>query len=289
MERFTDRDYQAVCDFLVELNQAGTAHLNWNWARWEWMYSHPYCDRSLLPTMGLWKEKDSVVGAAIFDLYHGEAFCAALPEYKKFLPEIYSYAWENLRDENGLGIAAADTDADTRALLTELGYQKAAQTEVMYCLDLKKPLEYMLPEDFSIRQIHFPEDTIAYKKVIYLGFDHAGDQAEWDNMLQSKAPLPPHLEPRLCLAVEDDKGEFAAHCTCWYDERTDYAYIEPVCTVPAHRGQGLGRGVVSEALNRCAAMGAKRAIVLSDQGFYKKLGFAPLENYTFYWKKGAAT
>lgn len=86
-------------------------------------------------------------------------------------------------------------------------------------------------------------------------------------------------------AVADESGEFAAHCTCWYDPRTDYAYIEPVCTIPKYRTMGLGKAVVSEAVNRCCKLGAKRAIVLSDQVFYQKLGFAPLEKYTFYWKK----
>lgn len=284
---FVDSDYQAVCDFLVALNQNRTKHLNWNWARWEWMYQHPYCNRSLLPTIGLWKDDGKVAGAAIFDLYHGEAFCAALPGYEKLLPEIYAYAWKNLRDGHGLGIAVSDTDADTQALLTALGYRKAEQTEALYSLQLKNPLAYVLPSGLSIREIHFPEDTIAYKKVIYKGFDHEGDQAEWEHMLQSEAPLPPNLREELCLAVADENGEFAAHCTCWYDPRTDYAYIEPVCTVPANRGKGLGRAVVSEALNRCRSLGAKRAIVLSDQVFYQKLGFASLEHYTFYWKREA--
>ena len=50
------------------------------------------------------------------------------------------------------------------------------------------------------------------------------------------------------------------------------AYIEPVATVPEHRGKGLGRAVVYEAVNRAKERGAKRAIVLSDQDFYKCLG-----------------
>lgn len=285
MERYTDDGYQAVCDFLVELNQEGTKHLNWNWARWEWACFHPYCDRSLLPTVGLWKDGGKVVGAAVFDLYHGEAFCGALPGYKRLLPEIYAYAWENLRDENGIGIAVADADGNAQNLLTQLGYEKGEQTESVYSLDLESPLPYVLPEGFSIKEIRFPEDMPAYMKVIYKGFDHEGDQAEWERMVAYDGPLHPNRKPQLTLAVADEIGEFAAHCTCWYDKRTDYAYIEPVCTVPKYRAKGLGKAVVSESVNRCRGLGAKRAIVLSDQMFYQKLGFTPLEKYTFYWKK----
>lgn len=285
VERYTDNDYQAVCDFLVELNQEGTKHLNWNWARWEWMCYHPYCDRSLMPTISLWKNGGKVVGAAVFDLYHGEAFCGACPGYESLLPEIYDYAWENLRDENGLGIAVADTDGNTQNLLTQLGYKKADQREPLYSLDLEAPLPYTLPEGFTVKDIHFPEDMLAYMKVIYKGFDHEGDRAEWERMVDYDGPLHPNRKSQLTLAVADESGEFAAHCTCWYDPRTDYAYIEPVCTIPKYRTMGLGKAVVSEAVNRCCKLGAKRAIVLSDQVFYQKLGFAPLEKYTFYWKK----
>lgn len=285
MDRYTDNDYQAVCDFLVELNQEGTKHLNWNWARWEWMCFHPYCDRSLLLTIGLWKEGGKVVGAALFDLYRGEAFCGALPEFTELLPDIYNYAWENFRDDNGLGVAVANTDSRTLSTLLSLGYQKAEQNECLYSVELKEPLPYPLADGFTIQEIHFPENTLAYQKVIYKGFDHEGDHAEWDRMMAYDGPQHPNRKPELTLAVADETGEFAAHCTCWFDPRTDYAYIEPVCTVPAHRGKGLGKAVVYEASNRCRSMGAKRAIVLSDQMFYQELGFTSLEKYTFYWKK----
>ena len=281
-ERFSDRDYQAVCDFLVQLNRQGTAHLNWNWARWEWMYQHPYCDRALLPQIGLWKDDGRVVGAAIFDLFRGEAFCGALPGYAYLLPEIYACAYENLGNENGLGIAVADSDAETQSLLTGLGYEKAEQTEALYALVLGQPLSYALPQGFSVREIRFPEDNLAYQTVIWKGFGHEGDGPELEKMLRNKV-LPPNRRQELCLGVTDGE-KFAAHCTCWYDDRTDYAYIEPVCTIPKYRGMGLARAVVCEALNRCARLGAKRALVLSDQAFYQKLGFAPLEYYHFYWR-----
>lgn len=48
---------------------------------------------------------------------------------------------------------------------------------------------------------------------------------------------------------------------------------------------GLGKAVVCEALNRCAKLGAKSACVISNQEFYKKLGFSPYCYYTFHWKK----
>lgn len=38
--------YDKVCDFLVEISQYNREHINWNWARWEWMFFHPEFNRS---------------------------------------------------------------------------------------------------------------------------------------------------------------------------------------------------------------------------------------------------
>ena len=279
---YSEEYYQAVCDFLIALNSE-KKHINWNWARWEWMYAHPYCDRERLHTIGLWLDGDTVVGEAVYDLFHGEAFCGALDGYEALLPEILEYAYANLKDENRLSIAVRDDDIFVQEQLVQMGYHKAEQTEPILHRDLNEPLGYQLPAGFSIRKIHFPEDNLAYQTVIWKGFDHEGDQAELEKMMDNKT-LPPNRRSELCLAVVDEHGEFAAHCTCWYDERTDYAYVEPVCTIPKYRGMGLGKAVVLEALHRCNALGAKQAFVISGQAFYKKLGFLPHSQYIFFKK-----
>ena len=283
-KQYTHEDYQAVCDFLIALNQQDKTHINWNWARWEWMYQHPYFDHALQDTIGLWWDDDRVVGAAIYDLYHGEACCGALEGFEDILPEILECAYNNLKDDNGLGIAVHGGKQKMYALLSELGYQPADQTETVLRCSLEQALDYKLPNGFEIREICFPEDNLAYQTVIWKGFDHEGDDTELEKMLGNEL-LPPHRRLDLCLALVDGDREFAAHCTCWYDERTDYAYVEPVCTIPKYRGIGLGKAVVLEALNRCRNLGAKEAFVISEQEFYKKLGFERHSRYTFYWKR----
>ena len=276
---YRHENYRQVCDFLIALDQP-----NWHWARWEWMYQHPYCDREKLSSMGLWLEGDTVVGAVIYDLFPGEALCAALEGYEALLPEILEYAYRELRDEKGLGVAVRDGDSAMEQLLANLGYQKTEQAEPVLCCGLDVDLGYQLPSGFAIREIRFPEDNLGYQKVIWKGFGHEGDQAELEKML-ANSMLPPNRRQELCLAVVEKNDEFAAHCTCWYDNRTDYAYVEPVCTVPKYRGMGLGGSVVREALARCRALGAKRALVLSDEGFYKKLGFDSHSTYHIFRKK----
>ncbi len=78
--QYTDADYQAVCDFLIAQNRDDRTHINWNWARFEWMYEHPYFAKDMRNAIGLWFDGDRVVGAAIYDMYFGEAFAGVLPE-----------------------------------------------------------------------------------------------------------------------------------------------------------------------------------------------------------------
>ena len=281
---FTHADYQGVCDFLVRLNQGDEKHINWNWARWEWMYCHTYTDRENMNAVGLWKCGGEVVGAAIYDMFFGEAFCAAAPGHEELLPEIYAYALRELSDENGLAVAVNDADEATAAMLTGMGWQKCGQTESIMCCKLESKPEYTLTEGFFLKETHFSEDYEAYLRVIWKGFGHEGDMEEWERMVSYDGPPHPHREPCLSISAVDKAGEFAAHCTCWYDRRTDYAYVEPVCTVPAHRGKGLGRAVVLEALERCRLLGARRAFVISDQEFYARLGFEAHSRCTFYRK-----
>lgn len=72
-----------------------------------------------------------------------------------------------------------------------------------------------------------------------------------------------------------------AYCCVWYRPDTDYAYVEPVCTVPAHRGKGLAAALLTEALSRARALGAREAYVISDLLFYEKLGFEKVRHYIF--------
>ena len=85
-----------------------------------------------------------------------------------------------------------------------------------------------------------------------------------------------------------EQTELAALAGLWFREGTDYAYVEPVCTVPAYRGRGIAAALLSEAFNRAKALGAKTAYVISDLPFYEKLGFETVQLYTFYRKASSS-
>jgi predicted N-acetyltransferase YhbS len=71
----------------------------------------------------------------------------------------------------------------------------------------------------------------------------------------------------------------------WYIPDIEYSYVEPVATVPDFRNNGLGKAVVYEGINRCIKMGSKKALVISNQQFYHKLGFTEYSKSSLWIKR----
>lgn len=285
LRSYRKEDYEAVCDFLIALNKSDRMHIHWNWARFEWMMGHPEFDRSLENAIGLWIEKGKVVGAAIYDMYFGEAFCGVLPEYEALHPEVLAYAYRELKDDAGLGIAICDENGKEIEAARAAGFSPAEQTETIMCLDLAKDLRADLPDGLTLREIDESEDAEALGWLFWQGFDHGEDRAEFEASEQGDARPRPHFNKQLSLAAATPDGELVSVSGLWFHDGTDYAYVEPVCTIPAWRGKGVARSLLFEALCRAKALGAKRAYVISDQVFYEKLGFEKELHFTFYWKK----
>ena len=289
--RFTHYElqyYQAVVDFLIEINQSDNKHINWNWARFEWMHEHPETNKELLPYIGLWWEENKVVGACLFDMYFGEAFCGALPKYLHILKDIYEYAYDNLKDENGLGVSINIDNKKEIQLAESLGYKISDNSETILKIDLSNDISYSLPNGLKIIS-YDPKDHLSeFQWVLYQGFDHGDDYEEFkkEEITETgRDKYREHFNPYLSVAVINENGEAVSYCSLWYLPQTDYAYIEPVCVIPSYRKLGLGKAMIYECLKRVKEIGAKKAYVISDQEFYYKIGFKEETLFKFYWKK----
>ena len=283
--RYSPSDYEAVCDFLIALSRGDNSHINWNWARFEWMMEHPEFDRASSSHIGLWWDREKVVGAAIYDMYFGEAFCGVLPEYGELYPLILDYAWQELRDDSGLGIAiSAESHGETEAAKAR-GFVPTEQCETVMCLDMDKLPSARLPDGFSVAELDPEQEAAAFQWLLWQGFDHGTDRAEF----AQKDPVVPqirrHFNRHLSLTAVAPNGDRAAYCCLWFHPGTDYTYVEPVCTVPAYRGRGIAGALLTEALARAGALSAKTAYVISDLAFYRRLGFETMPLWSFYWKK----
>ena len=288
-KQYTEYNYEAVVNFLIELNRVNQHHINWNWGRFEWMMGHPEFDKSLMSSIGLWVDGEKVVGAAIYDMYFGEAFVGVLPEHSALYPEILDYAYRELKDDNGLGIAICDDCTDEMSVVKSAGFEVAKQTETVMRLDLDKKLSAGLPDGLQFTELDPVKEPIAFQWLLWQGFDHGIDKAEFerdDDVFPEIPEFRKHFDPTLSIAAKAGDGEYVSYCYLWYSDKTDYAYVEPVCTVPSYRGKGVAKAVIYEALNRARSLGAKRAYVLSDMPFYEKLGFRKDKHFTFFWKRG---
>ncbi|NAS20561.1 GNAT family N-acetyltransferase [Herbidospora sp. NEAU-GS84] len=90
--------------------------------------------------------------------------------------------------------------------------------------------------------------------------------------------------------VADVDGETAAYCLAWLDDARKAVLIEPVGTVPDHRGKGLARDVCLAALHAARDLGAEIATV-SPRGddawpiparLYRSIGFAQVARTVHY-------
>jgi GNAT superfamily N-acetyltransferase len=285
-KKYTDNDYEAVCDFLIELNARDTSHINWNWARFEWMYEHPEFNKDLIESIGLWLDDGKVVGAAIYDMYFGEGFCGVLPEYKKLYSEILDYACTNLKDDSGFSLAVCDENTDEIDMVRNKGFIKNEQTENIMELDLEREFVVALPEGYKFVNPDPVKDIYELSWLFWQGFDHGEDKTEFEKEKIATPRARRHFNRDLCVAACNDDGELVSICGLWYNPKTDYVYVEPVCTIPSHRGKGVAKAVIHEALGRAKRLGAKRAFVISDMDFYTRLGFRNKYHYSFYQKQG---
>ena len=53
-KNFAQEDLEKLHAFLILLNREDRKHINWNWARFEWMYGHPEFDNTLIDRICIW-------------------------------------------------------------------------------------------------------------------------------------------------------------------------------------------------------------------------------------------
>ena len=282
---YSTKDYQLVCDFFIELNRDNKDHIHWNWARFEWMMGHPVFNSELIDSIGLWFDNERLIAIAIYDQYFGEAFVGTLPEYQSLYPELLIYAFNNLKDENGLGISICNNSLYEIDEAKKQGFVISEQTETVLLIKLDKEFYYQLPHNIHLEEINPNEHLEEMLWLFWQGFDHGNNKEECMAENKKTSSIRPHFNKFLSLVAVDEKGEKVGYCSLWYDKKTDYAYLEPLCVIPEYRRKGIAKALVYELLSRAKSLGAKVTYVISDQQFYKNVGFTFDRLFTFYWKK----
>ncbi|OKL49942.1 GNAT family N-acetyltransferase [Boudabousia marimammalium] len=180
-----------------------------------------------------------------------------------------------------------------RSLFVAAGYTPVRTFDVMY-VDLNQPVvNYYLPEGYHF--VPWPaDDSIEKVRDLHMDAfqDHWGDSSEnlswWESALTD-------LDVRTSTLVVDSAGDIAGYAvisrpaTRWMLTGVKELYIELVGVSRNHRGNGIARAMLSEAIKKAKAQGMQRFGLDVDVDspsnagqIYASIGFETVKNFTYY-------
>jgi ribosomal protein S18 acetylase RimI-like enzyme len=231
--------------------------------------------------MGLWEDKNELVGIACYEMDIGECFISIKQSYETLLPEIISYSENNLfkkdNDKKILSVWVTDKEERKIKLLEKAGYQKVHSEPVTIFPYEKSFPERKLPKGFSVLSL---EDECDLKKVhdcIWYGFDHGPepDPEEFDE--RTNIRNGPNFRNDLTTIIKSPDGKYACFAGMYMDEQNKYAYLEPLATIPEYRRLGLATIALVEGMKKTKALGAKYCFG-GTREFYHSIGFETIGN-----------
>lgn len=278
-------DYFKVRAFFAKLG-----YREYTYARWDWMTTHTYLDKSAVGFMGYWEVNHKVVAVTPIDGAFGVAFCLTLPEYEYLKKDMLLYAKKNLAKDGKFEVVIDDHDAYFQEIASGLGFVATPHKEfdAIFHID-QTPTDYILPEGFTVVSMKERLDLYQYGKVLWKGFNHEIDGegefvfTEEKRQAFEAEMVRPNVDLDLKIAIVNPEGDFVSYCGMWYDRDAGFAVVEPLATDPKYRKMGLGKAAVLEGIRRCKDLGAKVAFVGSSQQFYYNIGFRPYSTATL-WK-----
>jgi len=284
-DRTGNGDFGKVHDFL-----ARNRFPDYTYARFDWMMTNwDYLEEQYLNRIGIWQEDGEIVGIDLFDHSMDAIFPMVKKGYEHLYGEMIEYAKNNMVNEEkpDLSIYANDDNESLKDELKKHGFLAKGWQEKVAKFDCSEIIaDSHLPEGFTFTSLEDEEDFEKYFHCMFKGFDHEqeGEVFSFDREKEElirKAFNREFIYPNLKIFVKNSAGDYVAHCGMWYDSNVEFAIIEPVCVVPEYRRMGLGSEVVKEGLRRVKKLGAKSALVGSDQQFYYSLGAVPFASGTF--------
>jgi GNAT superfamily N-acetyltransferase len=281
---FTD-DYRKVREFLININSKKLTTHRMLWGAWEWAVTHGGRDQSNLGKIGLWEDDGELVALATYECPLGEGFLCIDENYAYLKPELVAYAKENLHDNGKLVISLPDGDNEFTGAAIRQGFFPTMNNDHFSLININELQPYSLPDGFSFVSMADGWNWHQYNRVMWRGFDHGSKQPYDDETISMRKQMlsSPMVIPELVVAIKAPDGNFVSHCGMWYRPGDFYCELEPLVTDPDYRKMGLGRAAVLEAARRCGKLGAKQVVGAINQQFYCRIGFYPIQTFT-YWE-----
>ena len=279
-------DYVKVRDFLVRLSLGKLHYPRFLWYVWEWGLPFGAHNLGKLEKIGLWEEAGRIVGVATYESTLGEGFLIIDDDYSFLKPEMVNYAKKTLCDETGkLRLIIDDSDYGFQRTAMEQGLRPLRKADHIAALDVDLVKDFSLPDGFKYVSMADDWNWQQYNRVLWRGFNHEGLPPHDEKQIANRKLVfnSPLNIPEIKISVMAPDGNYISHCGMWYRPGDHYCFVEPVVTVPEYRKMGFGKACVLEGVRRCGELGAKQAVVGSDQQFYYNIGFYPVATLT-YWE-----
>ena len=99
-----------------------------------------------------------------------------------------------------------------------------------------------------------------------------GPHELYQSVLGATLAPSPHATYGRNVIIADQRGDYVCFAGMWWVEKNKLAYLEPLCTVPAHRHRGLAAAALAEHDRRLRPLGA-RIMTGGVNDFYRRVGY----------------
>lgn len=167
---------------------------------------------------------------------------------------------------------------ETMGFVCQSGVGEDSWSKVWLARSADAPIEFNpLPDGLTIRPFGGEGEVAAYVELHHAVFQTKNMTLEW----RTRTLRQPAYLPELDLVAVAPNGQLAGFCIAWLDLASNgpFGQIEPLGVRDAFRGLGIGRALLTEALRRLFALGAKTVFVETDNNrdsalaLYHALGF----------------
>ena len=241
----------------------------------EYAHTHPFFKHQDTPRFRLWEDGENIVGLACYEMRIGENFLCVKKTYENLIPEMLEYSEKELsktiNGKQSLNIWITDRETEKSKLLLQNGYKKVSSHPVT-TFSYDKPFpETKLPDGFSIISLEEENDFKQINACLWKGFNHGPDPDD-DIGCRILMQSGPNFRKDLTTVVKAPNGDYACFAGMWLDEQNEYAYLEPLATVPEYRRMGLATAALTEGMKKTKKLGAKYCFGGVNE-FYYALGF----------------
>ncbi len=249
----------------------------------EYALSSDWMDKSYVHRNRLWFDGEFIVAMVFYENPVTDVYFSLRPGYEFLADEMVAYAASGMPKKDGKNkLIIFGAQKALMAAAERAGYRQVwSDWDMQY--DFSQPLDYPLPEGYRFADA--PLDIAKCSECCWKGFGHEAEEGPWDGDIEYTGGLltAPHATGELDVAIEDEAGNYVCYAGMWWTPENKLAYMEPLCTVPAHQRKGLAAAALSEMYRRTKILGATH-MTGGTNPFYKKIGYEPAVEWT-YWER----